>query len=180
MKIAGKIINLRTLRKSDAQSIFENVNNYKITEYTLNIPFPYKLKDAKDFIKVTEEKLIDKSAIHFGIEDKKSKQIVGMISLTKIDKTNKNAEVGYWLGENYWGKGYMREALDLMLKYGFENLNLEKIYAYVFHPNIKSRKRLEKAGLKQEGMRKRHFFKNNKWYDDYIYGILKDEYKEQN
>lgn len=180
MKITGKVINLRTLYESDETSIFENVNNYKIAEYTLNIPFPYKLQDAKDFIKITQEKLIDKSAIHLGIEDKKNKQIVGMISLTKIDKTNKNAEVGYWLGEKYWGKGYMKEALDLIVRYGFKNLKLEKIYAYVFSPNIKSQKRLEKAGFNQEGMRKKHLCKNNKWYDDYIYGILKDEYKEQN
>ncbi len=174
-KIIGKKINLRNLRDSDAQSIFENVNDKDIIKYTLSIPYPYKLIDAENFIQRVNQKNI--KDFHFGIEDKISKNIIGMISLHMNPKTIKVAEVGYWLGKKYWGKGYMKEALDIVLDYGFNKLKLEKIYAGVFKINKKSQKRLEHAGFKQEGLLRKHYFRLGVWHDDVAYGLLKEEYE---
>ena len=73
MIIRGGKINLRTLKSSDAQSIFENAKDKEISQYT-NVPHPYTLKDAKEFIKKTQKDNRLKKAYYFGIEDKKTKQ----------------------------------------------------------------------------------------------------------
>ena len=178
MIIRGDKINLRTLKSSDAQSIFENAKDKEISQYT-NVPHPYTLKDAKEFIKKTQKDNRLKKAYYFGIEDKKIKQIIGMIDFVKYDKINKNAEVGYWLGKKYWSKGYMKEALGLLIDFGFKKLKLHRIYATVIEPNIKSKQRLKKAGFKYEGKQREHIYRENKFMNYLIFGLLKDEYKKK-
>ncbi len=178
MKIVGNKINLRTLKRSDAQSIFENAKDKEISQYT-NVPHPYTLKAAKEFIKKTQKDNRLKKAYYFGIEDKKSKQIIGMIDFVRYNKTNKNAEVGYWLGKRYWRQGIMKEALGLLLDFGFNKLKLHRISATVIESNIKSKTRIEKAGFKYEGKSREHIFRENKYSDLLMYGILKKEYEKQ-
>ena len=101
-----------------------------------------------------------------------------MISLMNIDEKNKNAEIGYWLGKKYWGKGIMREAVKLILQFGFKKLKLERIYAKVLHPNVASAKLLEKSGLRYEGRLRRATLRRGRWYDDLCFGILKTELRK--
>lgn len=102
LKIEGKQINLRRLKKSDAQSIYQNAKDFDIARYT-TIPHPYKLKNAEDFIKKTHQKIRKKKAFELGIELKETKEIIGVISLMNIDYNNKNAEIRYWLGKKILG-----------------------------------------------------------------------------
>ncbi|MBI4152108.1 GNAT family N-acetyltransferase [Candidatus Woesearchaeota archaeon] len=177
MKINGKRINLRTLKKSDAVSLAHYANNPDIAHYTL-LPYPYRLKDAQDFIRKTQKNFKMKTAYELGIELKDSKEIIGMISLTNINKKNKNAEVGYWLGKEYWRKGMMTEALCLILSLGFRQLHLVKVSAKVMHPNIASAKFLESSGFKFEGTLRKNEFRNRKWYDELRYSILRSEFRK--
>lgn len=174
MKINGEKIVLRPLRKLDAISISNHANDKDIARYT-SVPHPYKLKDAQHFIKKTKINLEKKEAFELGIELKETKEVIGMISLMKIDRENKNAEMGYWLGKKYWRKGIMREAIKLILIFGFRELKLERIYAKVLHPNVASAKLLEKSGFEYEGRLRRTTLRKGKWYDDLCYGILRTE-----
>ncbi|MCD4670643.1 MAG: GNAT family N-acetyltransferase [Actinomycetia bacterium] len=178
LKIEGKKINLRKLKKSDAQSIYKNVKDYDIAKYT-KIIHPYKLKDAQDFIKTTHKNIRRKKAFELGIEIKKSKEIIGMMSLIYIDHENKNAEIGYWLGKKYWGNEIMEEAVKLILNFGFKELKLVRIYARVMHPNIASAKLLEKSGFQYEGRMRKTTLRKGKWMDDLRYSILSDEFKSK-
>jgi len=176
LKIEGKQITLRKLKKSDAPSIYQNAKDFEIARYT-TLPHPYRLKNAEDFIKMTHQKIRKKKAFELGIELKESKEIIGMMSLMDIDYDNKNAEIGYWLGKKYWGKGIMKEAIKLILNFGFKKLNLVRIYARVMHPNIASAKLLERSGFKYEGRMRKTTLRRGKWMDDLRYSILNSEFK---
>jgi len=175
-KIEGKQINLRKLKKSDASSIYQNAKDFEIARYT-TLPYPYRLKNAEDFIKMTHQKMRKKKSFELGIEFKENKEIIGMIGLMNIDYDNKNAEIGYWLGKKYWGRGIMKKAIKLILNFGFKKLKLVRIYAKVMHPNIASAKLIEKSGFKYEGRMRKAILKRGKWMDYLIYSILSSEFK---
>lgn len=104
MKLITKRLILRPLKDSDAKSVSENINDLDISKWLLVVPYPYNLKDAKDWIKHNKEgwKKKKKKDYSFGIELKKEKKIIGGMGIHKIDKFHGKAEVGYWLGKKYW------------------------------------------------------------------------------
>ena len=172
--LEGNRIKLRTLKFSDIEDIREFAKNKKITKYTFVIPPPFTRKQTQVFIKkITKEKERGIS-YYFGIELKENRKLIGTMNLVKIDQKNKNAEVGFWIAPKYQGKGLAKEALNLILDFGFKKLKLKRIEARVFHKNKPPQKLLEKMGFKLEGrLRKKTFFKNQ-WFDDLLYGILRD------
>ncbi len=174
-KLIGQKINLRKVVPSDAESIYQNAKDKDICK-AVPLPMPYTLKSAKDYIKFCQRSWNDKSETQFGIEDKETGKIIGMIGLIDLDFKSKKAEVGYWVGKKYWGKGTAKEALKLILKFAFSNLKLNRVYAKTYSINLASSKLLEKCNFKLEGrLRKEGKFKG-RWDDLLIYGILKEEY----
>jgi len=172
--LEGNKIKLRPLKFSDTESIEKYSQDRKITKYTFVIPPPFTIKQAQVFIKKTKKEKREGISYYFGIELMESRELIGMMNLVKIDRKNKNAEIGFWLAEEYQNKGLAKEALNLILDFGFKKLKLERIEARVFHKNQPAQKLLEKTGFKLEGrLRKKTFFKNQ-WFDDLIYGILKN------
>lgn len=172
INIKGKIVNLRKISKYDAESMRKNADCAEISKYT-NIPYPYRLKDAFNFIKDTQQKMRSGKAYNLGIELQDGKNIIGMISMMNIDRQNKNAEIGYWLGKRYWGRKIMKEAVKLVTNFGFKKLKLVRIYANVVPQNIASVKLLEKSGFKYEGRLRKAVYRNGKWMDYLLYSILK-------
>ncbi len=173
MKLKGHKIILRELGESDAESLQLNANDEMITKFT-RIPYPYTLEHAKDFIKDTHKHLRNKEAYEFGIE--LDGKIIGMMSLMKIDRSDMVAEIGYWVGQKYWRKGYATEALNLILDFAFEKIHLFKVYANVMEPNTASKNLLEKTGFKKEGILRKQIRKNGKRYDAIRYGLLRSEH----
>ena len=176
--LKGKRINLRSFKKSDAESLCENIKPKIIKRYTANIPHPYNLKHAIIFIKKSKLRERKKEEYSLGIELKETKKIIGGISLMKIDLKNKNAELGYWLGKNYWGRGLTTEAVGLMLDFAFNKMKLNSVYARVFEENKGSSKVLIKSGFKQEGVQRQRFYRFGRWHHMPQYSILKHEYKK--
>lgn len=176
MKLTGQQINLRRLKKSDAQSLYENAKDKKISRYTV-LPYPYTLKDARSFIRRTIKNRHKKNVYELGMELKETGQIIGMVGLSKVNYKHKHAEIGYWLGKKHWRKGITQEGVKLVLDFGFNKLKLARIYARVLHPNIPSAKLLEKCGFKYEGCMRKEVFRRGKWLDDLRYGILKEEFR---
>lgn len=175
---AKKRVKLRKLNISDAEFIVKWAKNKDITKYTSVIAPPCELKEAKNFIKKANLDIKNRSAYEFGIELKENKDLIGTINLSNINKKNKNAEVGIWLAKDYWDKGLSIEALNLILQFGFEKLRLEKIQARVLHKNVRAQKLLKRIGFKLEGKLRRKTFFNNQWFDDFIFGMLKKEFKK--
>jgi len=162
-------INIRKLEVSDTLQLATLANNRKIWDNLRDyIPHPYTKSDAEFFINLTQNQDPQQS---FGIEFKK--QLCGVISLIiQKDVYRKSAEIGYWIGEPYWGNGIATKAVQLITKYGFETLNLIRIYTGVFEHNPTSMKILEKNGYQKEGVFKKAVIKNNKILDEHRYYIL--------
>ena len=147
-----------------------------------NCPHPIhrwgiKNSHAQDFINLTHKKMRKKESYELGIELEETKEIIGMVGLIHVDYKNKNAEVGYWLGKKYWKQGLTTESLKLMLKFGFRELKLKRLYAKVMSPNTSSANLLKKNDFKLEGKLRKNTLKNGKLMDDLIYGLLKEEWK---
>lgn len=177
-ELIGSRIILRKISKSDAKSLYENARDKEVCE-AVPLPMPYTLKSAQDYVKLTNEFWKKKKEAQFGIQYNEAGKIIGMMGLMSLDFKNKKAEAGYWIGKNYWGKGIAKEALVMLLKYAFNDLKLERVYAKVYSENMSSQKLLEKCNFKLEGrLRKDGKFKG-KFDDLLIFGILKSEFKNQ-
>lgn len=177
IRLEGERIALRELGKADAQHIHEHAKDWKVSRYLSNLPHPYRLKHAKEFIKKAKLRAKKKTEHHLGIELKQTGQIIGIIGLSEIDKKHKRAVIGYWLGRKHWGKGLAKEALRLMLKFGFRKLGLLRIHGQVMKPNSRSANLLKKAGFALEGKMRKHYIKKGKLMDVLVFGLLREEHK---
>lgn len=167
---------IRTFRKSDAKSLTEHINNKKIIKnLSNNISYPYKIKKAEEWIKLSQKKYRKKNPEFFSFGIEIDKKIVGGIGFHKINPEHHNAEMGYWLGEEYWGKGIMTKVTKEVVKYGFKKFKFKRIYAGVFSFNKPSMRVLEKAGFKFEGILKKDYYHKGmkKYLDTYVYAKLK-------
>ena len=106
--------------------IFQMNSTSEISENTLTLPYPYQKQHADFWFQMAEYSFKKKEAFIFAIREKENQKLIGGIGL-HLDVTNNKAEVGYWLGKSFWNKGYVTEALQRILKFGFEELQLNKI-----------------------------------------------------
>jgi len=162
----AEIIKIRPLELSDKTPLAKIADNKKVWNNLRDyIPSPYNESDAEFFIRLTKQ---EKPPQNFGIEYKG--EICGVIGLIiQQDVYRKSAEIGYWLGEDYWGKGIATKAVELITEYGFKTLHLIRIYTGVFEFNIASMKVLEKNDYIKEGIFKKAVFKNGKLWDEHRY-----------
>lgn len=134
------------------------------------MPFPYKLSDASNYIDYVKqnEKEVARAIV---VED----QAVGIIGLTlQSDVYRLNAEIGFWLGEAYWGKGIMSKAVSEMSSLGFNTYKLHRIFAEVFDDNQGSMKVLINNHFVREAVLKQSAIKNDKIVDMHIFSCLKE------
>ncbi len=170
MKLVTDRFTLRQWLDSDAPRLAEIANNKKIYDNLRDaFPHPYSLKNAQEFISAAKN-----SNTMFAIEiDGKAAGSIAFFP--KDDVYRKSAEFGYYIAEEYWGKGIMTEVIKKIVEYAFENFNIIRIHAEPFARNVGSRRVLEKAGFKLEGILKNSVVKNDIIEDSCIYAILKGE-----
>jgi RimJ/RimL family protein N-acetyltransferase len=159
---------LRPFQWSDLKEMTRLANNPKVaTNLTDAFPSPYTLEAAQQFFKrVSSVKITEVLAIE--VDGK----LVGNIGIHPQDDVNRrNAELGYFIGEEYWGKGIATEAIKLMVQYGFDHFDIHRIFARPFGKNIASQRVLEKAGFTLEARIEGILIKNGKIEDELIYGV---------
>jgi ribosomal-protein-alanine N-acetyltransferase len=183
MRLETKRLVLRDITAKDAKDLVKTLNDIDVSKWMLNIPHPYKMKDAKKWIDKYEKDRRKNVLVRymFGIELKNRYGIIGAVGLSKIDMFQGNANIGYWLNRNYWRQGIMQEAATCVLDYAFRKLKLRRINVDAFAGNEASNALLKKLGFKFEGMR-REISKCNatgKIHDDCIYGLLKRNWKKR-
>lgn len=160
---------LRKWQKGDEQSLAENANNYKIWENLKDVfPHPYTLADAHGWVN-----FVAADPCNFAIEVE-GKAVGGIGILFKDDIYRKNAEIGYWLGEKYWGQGIISEAVKQITDYAFGNFDIKRLYAGVFEYNIASMKVLEKAGYQKEAVLRQSLIKEGRFYDEHIFSKIRE------
>lgn len=171
MKITADGFILRGWKNEDAEQLSIIANNKKIYDNLRDaFPFPYTLKDAKDYIEFAQK--ANSSSVLFAIE--KDGKVIGILgAFLKEDVYRKNVEIGYYLAEEYWGRGIMPKAITVLVNYLFDNYDINRVYAEPFARNKESRKALEKAGFRLEVILKCNVIKNGIIEDSCIYSVLK-------
>ncbi len=135
---------------------------------------PKTIEEVKQFL--VPQKGV-KEIIILDIYHKADKKVIGHIGLMFINWFNRNANIFYLIGEReYWGCGLASKAINTMLNYGFEELNLHKIYAQVMDPNIASIRVLDKCGFTLEGTFKEEYYIDGVYHDLQRYRLLKTEW----
>ena len=160
---------LRPWRVSDAASLARHANNRNVSRNLRDgFPFPYTEADAREFIE------IHVVPTNWAIEV--AGEAVGDIVLhPRTDVLRHTAEVGYWLGEAYWGAGTMTEAVRAVTAYGVEHLSLARIDASVFARNLASARVLEKAGYHLEARLRKQFIKDGEVIDGLLYAFVRPD-----
>jgi len=166
---------LRPFRDSDLPSLVKYANNYNIAKFLTNqFPHPYTDDDGKKFISSVAN---NEPANVFAIEI--NGEAVGAIGIfPQSDIHEKNAEMGYWLAEPFWGNGIITGAIGKVVEYGFKTFNITRIYARPFSINPASQRVLEKAGFVYETQLKNAVFKNDNYMDELIYVMTYDKWKK--
>jgi RimJ/RimL family protein N-acetyltransferase len=182
MKLITKRLILRDIKKSDGDSIRKNINNINVSRYLLTVAHPYTKKDAEWWVNhcIEQQNKKPRTNYELGIAIKPNKEIIGGIGLSKIDEFQGTAEIGYWIGEGYWRKGYMAEAAEKIIGFAFNKLKLRKLNILVFAKNIASNALAKKLTGKLEGTLKKNCRAKStgKLHDENIYGLFKDGWEK--
>jgi len=161
---------LRPWKLEDANDMASICNSRKVWNNLRDLmPFPYTRADAIDFLEMAIAK---KPLENFCIEA--DGKVVGNIGVVRFnDVHRKNLEIGYFIGEKYWGQGYATTGVKLMLDYAWQHFDVVRIFAGIYDFNKSSMRVLEKNGFMLEAIHKKSLFKNQKYLDEYIYAIFK-------
>ena len=161
---------IRPWRLDDAQWLAEHANNRKVWLALRDcFPHPYTLEDAHEFL---QRMIREEPATHFCIDV--DTRAVGGIGIRLGSDVHRNtAELGYWLGEKFWGHGIMSEAVGAFKDFCFNNFELRRLYAEPFANNVASARVLEKTGFVFEGRLKNNVIKDGKLFDSLLYAKTK-------
>ncbi|MGH9499038.1 MAG: GNAT family N-acetyltransferase [Terriglobales bacterium] len=161
---------LRPFTRDDIPGLIPLIGAREVAATTRRIPHPYTLADAEEFIRARQQ------------GDEISAAVVRQADLCLLgggilrpDADHRHAELGYWIGVPHWGKGYATEAARALARYGFEVLQLHRIYASHTANNPASGTVLRKIGMKYEGRMRQHLVKWGEYLDLEFYGMLKGE-----
>jgi RimJ/RimL family protein N-acetyltransferase len=162
---------LRKWSEADLDNLVKFANNQNIAKWLTNgFPHPYTFEDGKAYLSMVTN---DNPTKVFAIEV--NGEAVGSIGIyPQSDIHEKNAEMGYWLAEAYWGQGIMEKAIREIVEYGFQTFDIVRIFARPFSTNLQSQRVLEKAGFTLEARLKKALFKNGEFMDELIYAKLND------
>ncbi len=174
--LTTKRLRLRPFRLDDATAVEELAGAYSIAAHTANIPHPYPNGAAEEWISTHEEAFEKGKGMNFAITFKEKDTLIGAIGLfTK--KQHRLGELGYWIGEPYWNRGYCTEAAREVVRYGFEDLGLNRIQARHMTKNPASGRVMEKIGMQREGTLRQSLYRFDAFEDAHIYAILREEYE---
>jgi ribosomal-protein-alanine N-acetyltransferase len=172
--LEGESIYFKALSTNDAQEIHNYASDEDVSRF-IGWKLMNTLDETREFV---EEMLRRESAgthLYASVVLKATQEVIGTVMIFGFDKEANYAEIGYVFHKEHWGKGYGTEAVKLVSKFAFEELNLHKLNARVVDTNIGSSRILEKNGFELEGRFKDHYFIEGKYYDGLFLGKLQSK-----
>ncbi|MBR3143154.1 MAG: GNAT family N-acetyltransferase [Clostridiales bacterium] len=166
---------LRQITQEDDKSLLEVLSDEVTCEY-LTHNAVNDIESIKRMITGMQRFFDEKQRIRWGIAQKQDNTLIGHCGFFDIDRTNSCAEISYCIKRELWGHGIMTEAVDAMLRFGFEDYGLNRIVAKVIKDNAGSIKVLQKLGFVQEGLLRESLYKNGQYHDLISFSVLRSEY----
>jgi RimJ/RimL family protein N-acetyltransferase len=139
---------LRPVAAADAEAIATLADNYKVAVMLSRLPYPYRLADALRFLAWAKDQPADETVFGIHLKDAAG-TFIGIAACERRDAAE--PELGYWLGEPYWGKGYMSEAVKALVAHAFNEAGHDRLVSGCRLQNLASRRVLEKAGFEHAG-----------------------------
>lgn len=175
----GEKVRLRAYKREDMALAQQYLNDAETKRFLMpGVPYPFTLEEE---IKWYENLSSHNDNYSFAIETIDGGQYIGGCGINRLDWKNSVAIVGIFIGDkNYWGKGYGTDAMKALLKFIFEQMNINKVKLFVYSFNERAVKSYEKCGFVREGVLRQEMFRDGKYNDEYVMGILKEEYFQKN
>ena len=169
---------LRPFELADSRDVQRLAGDRLIADTTLNVPYPYADGLAEQWISKHRPAFDAGEALTFAVVPQQGEELIGAVGLT-IDRRFDSAELGYWIGRPFWGRGYCTEAAAAVLNYAFLELGLHRAHASHLLRNPASGRVMQKLGMVREGLRRQHVKKWDRYEDLVNYGILRHEWRSQ-
>ncbi|HEU0029591.1 MAG TPA: GNAT family protein [Kofleriaceae bacterium] len=173
---------LRPLREQDSAAVAAGAGDKRVARYLIAVPSPYPIALARSWVRSRIEWWRLGRGVTLAITHRDQvDDLLGTISLRRSlraddGRGDHRAELGYWLGTSVWGLGYATEAARAIVDFGFRDCGLTRIYAQVLAGNRGSLRVLDKLGMVNEGVRRKHVRKGRHLHDVVLYGLLSDEW----
>ena len=172
----GKLVRLRAYEKSDLDAVMKWINDEEVTDFLAGGMLTYPISS------IVEEKFIEDSANSsdtnksFAIETLAERKYIGGVAFHAINWLNRSAGLGFTIGvKSFWGRGYGTDAMRVMMRLGFDKMNLHRLWLHVYDYN--QRARYDKCGFKREGVLRQDRFYRGRYHDTIVMSILDDEYR---
>ncbi len=170
-------LQLRTLERFDTSAIQKAASTREVADTMISLPYPYPAGEAERYIVRQQVNREAGSSVTFIIEQKMKRGFCGVIEVRDIDREHSQGELSFWLAIEAWGRGYMSEAVQAVVRYGFEVLSLNRLYAYHMLRNPASARILEKNDFKEEGLLRQRVWKLGQYEDVALWAILRQEWQ---
>lgn len=167
-------LRLRPFTLADAPRVRDLAGDRRVAEMTLNIPHPYPEGAAEAWIAGHAPGAAAGMLYSFAIERRDDGLLMGAIGVVP-DQRHNRAEIGYWLGVDYWNRGYMSEAARRAVAFGFADLGLRRIQATCLPRNPASARVMQRAGMRYEGLLRSYTYKDGVYEDIAMYAIVRGD-----
>lgn len=175
----GKLVRLTGLRREDARVFsdwYDDAGFLRLLDAEIARP-----KSEDEVLKWFDEWQKDPKTAAFAVRLRESESLLGIVLLESMQLQHGVASLAVGIGDREkWGKGYGREAISLLLRYGFDELNLHRIHLTVFEYNERGIALYEKLGFRREGVFREFMRRDGRRYDMYLYGLLRSEWVAAN
>ncbi len=178
-KLESSRLFFRAIKRSDLDDIYEYSSNPKTSQYLLWSPHQ-SISTTKEFIEIVLSKYKSGDYNDWAIVYKKTGKMIGTCGFTRIDQDNRLVEIGYVLNPDFWGKGLATEAVERVLEFAFEVMNVNRVEAKFMFGNEASLKVMKKVGMTFEGYQRDAIFAKGKFRTIGTASILKREYNSNN
>jgi RimJ/RimL family protein N-acetyltransferase len=164
-------LRLRCFEQTDIPLVHQYLNDPQVAGTLMDITPPYSLYDALALVAHSHDAFTEGSAYLFAVARQTTDELIGYCDI-EVQPQHRRGEIAYWIGQPHWRQGYATEAARRVVRFGFETLRLNRIYAHVLHHNTASAHVLRKAGLQYEGTYRQGCYKDGQFADVDFYGIL--------
>lgn len=176
MNFEGKKVRLRPLSMDDLDNVMKWVNDSDVTRTLMTGRYPMTRESEREWLEAHVKP--STTEIHYAVETLGG-DYLGGVNLFRVWSVERHAELGIVIGnKEQWGKGYAREAIQLLLKYGFEQLNLHLIYLHVYADHPRAIHLYESVGFKHEGRLRDRVYREGKYHDFLIMSVLRSEWDQ--